>query len=61
MWAPKSKKTSKIWSKSKVGNEGSIENRICSAIEIDPKNNFEPYANQKIEPIWGQKRTQKMS
>ena len=29
----------------KVRNEGSIENKSCSAIGVDPENVFKPYPN----------------
>ena len=44
--AQKSKNNPKIKSKSKVRIEGTIENKSCSAIQIDPKNVFEPYPSK---------------
>ena len=44
--------------KLKVKIEGTIENKSCSAIQIDPKNVFELYINPKISP-WGPKMVKK--
>ena len=39
----------------KVRIEWSIENKSCSAIQIDPKNVFETYPNPKISLLGPQK------
>ena len=50
-----------IESKFKVKIEGIIENKSCSAIQVDSKNVFEYYPNPKIRPFGPNKakKTQK--